>query len=84
MGFSPDISDMITRAAGVSEILFGIVLIVFYRYRLVHLVNVAALTGLLFYVAVMMPALLVEAFNPVTTNIPMILMSLVLLSNLRD
>jgi len=79
MGFSPEISDLITRGAGVGEIMFGLVLIVFYRRRTVHFLNIAALGGLLLYVVFMMPVLLVEAFNPVTTNIPMMAMSLVLI-----
>jgi len=81
MGFSPAVSDNITRAAGVAEIVFGILLIVFYQHRSVHLLNIAALCGLLGYVVFMMPVLLLEAFNPVTTNIPMMIMSLVLLDH---
>lgn len=79
MGFSRELSDLITRGAGVSEIVFGLLLILFYRSRAIHLLNIVALSVLLIYVAIMMPVLLVEAFNPVTTNIPMIAMSLVLL-----
>ena len=33
MGFSDNISLLVTRAAGVSEIVFGIALIVFYKNR---------------------------------------------------
>ena len=79
MGFSLEVSDMITRVAGVSEIVFGVLLIIFYRYRTIHILNIAALCGLLAYVVLMLPVLLLEAFNPVTTNIPMMLISFVLL-----
>lgn len=80
MGFSPSISNLITRSAGVGEIIFGVLLIVFYTNKVIHSLNIAALLGLLIYVAIMVPALLVEAFNPVTTNLTMIALSVVILS----
>ncbi len=83
MGFSPQVSDLITRAAGVGEILFGVLLIVLYKNKTVHRLNIMALIGLLLYVVVMMPSLLIEAFNPVTTNIPLIALSVVLLNAIK-
>ena len=79
MGFSTELSDLITRGAGVGEIAFGVLLIILYRSRAIHFLNIAALVGLLLYVVIMMPVLLVEAFNPVTTNILMIAISVVFL-----
>ncbi|WP_348631086.1 DoxX-like family protein [Pseudoalteromonas sp. KS88] len=42
-----------------------------------------ALIGLLLFVVALQPQLLIEAFNPVTTNLPIIGLSLVLLNNLK-
>lgn len=81
MGSSADNSDLITRVAGVSEMIFGLLLIVLYKNRIIHLLSIFALLGLLVYVIFMIPALLVEAFNPVTTNLPLIALSLFLLNN---
>jgi len=61
--------------------IFGLLLIVLYKNRIIHLLSIFALLGLLVYVIFMIPALLVEAFNPVTTNLPLIALSLFLLNN---
>ena len=47
---------------------------------LINYLNIAAMLGLLATVALLLPHLLVEAFNPVTTNLPIIACSLILLS----
>lgn len=78
-GFAEDISLRITQTAGVAEILFGIVFFIFYQVRAVVLLNIMTLTGLLLFVAVLQPDLLIEAFNPVTTNLPLTALSIVLL-----
>lgn len=78
-GFAEDISLRITQTAGVAEMLFGIVFFIFYQVRAVVLLNIMTLTGLLLFVAVLQPDLLIEAFNPVTTNLPLIALSIVLL-----
>ena len=51
---------------------------------MVILLNIYALTLLLIFVAILQPMLLVEAFNPVTTNIPLIGLSLILLNSKKD
>lgn len=83
MGFSAEISSIITRTAGVGEIIFGVLLIVFYQNKIIHLLNITALLGLLLFVALMMPVLLLEAFNPVTTNFALIGLSVVLLGSIN-
>ena len=83
-GFSDEISYLITKSAGVGEVIFGIVLFIFYRSKPIILLNIFALVGLLLIVALLQPQLLIEAFNPVTTNIPLIGLSLVLLNNLKQ
>ena len=54
-------------------------LIIFYSSIFINILNIAALVGLALFVAVLQPALLIEAFNPVTTNLAMIAFSLVLI-----
>lgn len=75
MGFSDQVSDLITRGAGVGEVTFGVLLIVFYQHKGLQLFNMAVLLGLLFFAAFMLPSVLNEAFNPVTTNLCMVALS---------
>ena len=75
---------LITKSAGVGEVIFGLVFIYFYKSRMVILLNIYALTLLLIFVAILQPMLLVEAFNPVTPNIPLIALSLILLNSKKD
>ena len=79
IGLSESNTLLLIRFAGVSEILFGILLLVFYKRAALLYLNIAALLALLFFVLIMTPPLIVEAFNPVTTNLPLIVLSLVLL-----
>lgn len=84
MGFSNEVSQVITRAAGVAEILFGCCLILFYRHTLLIKLNIIALLALLGFVILRVPVVLLEAFNPVTTNLPVVALSLILLRQLHD
>lgn len=83
-GFSDEISFLITKAAGVGEVIFGITFFVFYKYKVANLLNIIGLTLLLIFVALLQPQLLFEAFNPVTTNIPLIALSFVLLNKIHS
>lgn len=83
MGFSDEISYLITKSAGIAEIIFGIVIFLFYKYKPVIYLNIIGLIGLLLYVIVMESELLLGAFNPVTTNIPLIGLSLILVNELK-
>lgn len=81
LGFSDEISYLITKAAGAGELVFGLIFILFYKNRTVVWLNIVGLIGLLFFVIVLQPQLLVGAFNPVTTNIPLIGLSFILLES---
>ncbi|WP_444910218.1 DoxX-like family protein [Microbulbifer sp. TRSA005] len=83
-GFGVEASQVLTRVAGAGEILFGIVFIVFYRSLAINVLNISALLALMIFVAVISPILLIEAFNPVTTNIPIIALSAILIMELRS
>lgn len=80
LGFSAHQSALITRAAGIAEIVFGVTLFMLYKVRPVILANTLALVALLAFVVVQIPAALMEAFNPVTTQLALLGLSYVLLS----
>jgi len=81
IGFSPEVSYFLTKGAGVSEIIFGVIIFFYYRNYLIIQLNIFALLVLCIFVAVQIPVLLIEAFNPVTTNLALIGLSYVLLRN---
>ncbi|UJF21658.1 DoxX-like family protein [Shewanella sp. OMA3-2] len=83
LGFSDETSYFITKSAGVGELIFGLIFILFYKNRIVILLNITGLTGLLLFVAILQPQLLIGAFNPVTTNIPLIGLSFILLASIQ-
>lgn len=82
-GFSAEVSDLITRSAGIGEIIFGVCLLVFYKNKHLVILNILALLGLLLAVVVMQPPLLIEAFNSVTTNLPLIGLSFIWLKEIK-
>lgn len=59
----------IAQAAGVLEVLWGIFLLLWRRQRWPLLVSLLVLLGLLLDVAWFTPDLLVQAFNPLTSNL---------------
>jgi len=81
LGFSDEVSPLITKFAGISEIVIGITLILFYKNTLLIRLNICALILLCLFVAIQIPSLLFEAFNPVTTNLALIGLSYILLRN---
>jgi hypothetical protein len=84
LGLPEEFTYLLVKAAGVGEVLFGVAFIWLYRSRVVLLLNLAGLIGLLAFVAVARPHILLEAFNPVTTNIPLMVLGYILLQQRRD
>lgn len=84
IGFSDDISYLITKVAGIGEVIFGLLFFVFYKTKLMNILNILALVFLLLSVAMLQPQLLIEAFNPVTTNLPIMVFSFVLLNEIKQ
>lgn len=82
-GYSAQVSDLITRGAGIAEVIFGLLLIIFYKNKQLVWLNIFLLCGLLGAVAAMQPNLLIEAFNPVTTNLPVIALSFIWLKEIK-
>jgi len=83
IGLSTELSYLVTKSAGVGEVIFGIVFFIFYRNKAIVILNIVGLTGLLGFVAILQPQLLIEAFNPVTTNLTLIALSFIILSELK-
>lgn len=83
LGFSSEISIFITRAAGVAEIIFGTLLLIFYKNRALLQLSIVLLLMLCIFVTIQMPILLLEAFNPVTTNFALMGLSYILLEHAR-
>jgi hypothetical protein len=83
LGLSEGLSLLVTKSAGVAEILFGMLFFSLYKNKLINQLNIIGLTGLLSFVAIFNTHLLAEAFNPVTTNLPLIGLSVVLMLSLR-
>lgn len=84
IGFSNDTSYLITKAAGIGEVIFGLLFFVFYKTKFMNILNILALAFLLLSVAMLQPQLLIEAFNPVTTNLPIMVFSIVLLNEIKQ
>lgn len=81
LGLSSELSFVVTKVAGIVEVIFGLLLLIYYKSRLLLRISMLALLGLCLFVAVQVPSLLFEAFNPVTTNFALIGLSYVLLCN---
>ena len=79
IGLSEANSYLVTKAAGVLEITFGVMIFIFYKHSSLIKMNIGALILLAVFVAIQMPVLLIEAFNPITTNLALIGLSYVLL-----
>ena len=84
LGLSNELSYFVTKSAGVAEVIFGLLFFVLYRNKIIVLLNIIALTGLLGFVAIFQPQLLIEAFNPVTTNIALIGFSFILIFEFKN
>jgi hypothetical protein len=78
-GFLDHTSYLITKVAGVGEVIFGLIIFFYYQSKNIIILNIVALIILLLFVLILQPQLLVEAFNPVTTNISLIGLSFILL-----
>lgn len=62
-------SPLMPWIAGISELALGICILVLRRSLVPVYLSAALLIGLLFDTLLMMPSLLIEAFNPVTINL---------------
>ncbi|MCO7189039.1 MULTISPECIES: DoxX-like family protein [unclassified Pseudoalteromonas] len=79
LGLEDALTHLLIRFAGIGEIIWAIVFFIWYRTAAIIYMNIIALVGLLLAVAVLQPVILFEAFNPLTTNLPLIVLSALLL-----
>lgn len=78
LGFSAEATYLLIKAVGAGEVLFGVIFICCYSNKVIQLVNIVALVSLLLFAVILTPFILLEAFNPVTTNIPLIVLAIYL------
>ncbi|MHA7880858.1 MAG: DoxX-like family protein [Saccharospirillum sp.] len=78
-GFSDSEAMLVAQIGGGLEILIAASLLVFWRKRWPLQLTVVAMLGLLVLVSLFIPELMVAAFNPVTTNLSVAVLSLVCL-----
>ena len=72
-------AQVISSLAGVAEVLLGIVILFGWFGRWPVVAAALGLLGLLAGVALVAPALLVGAFNPVTTTLPALLLCVLII-----
>ena len=78
-GLSLEQAQLLAKVGGVSEILFSAVIVLFWKQRWPLVLTVVGMIALLIYSMVATPALAMGAFNPVTTNLCVLVLSLVAL-----
>ncbi|WP_288132714.1 DoxX-like family protein [Microbulbifer sp.] len=87
LGLTAENAQLLARVGGVSEVLFSAVVILFWKQRWPLVLTVAGMVALLIYSLIAVPTLAMGAFNPVTTNLCVLALSLVALKqweNLPD
>lgn len=82
-GLSQAGAIQLAMIGGALEIVMSVAVLLFWRQRWPLLLTVAAMIALLAFVILTHPILLVAAFNPLTTNIAMVALSMVSLHLLR-
>ncbi|POB06381.1 DoxX family protein [Halopseudomonas oceani] len=71
-------AQVISPLAGAAEVLLGLLILSGWFGRWPVVAAGFGLVGLLGYVALFAPMLLIEAFNPVSTNLPVLLLCLLI------
>ncbi|MCE2504086.1 MAG: DoxX-like family protein [Chlorobi bacterium] len=79
MGVDKETADTIVMVSGVGEILFSLVLLLFWRARWPLWLTIVAMAGLLLGVFGTAPELTKGAFNPVTLNLLVIVTAVIAL-----
>lgn len=77
IGVAPDLTSLAVRVFGLVEVVFALLLLGAWRRRWLLLINIPLMILALLGVAFTSPAYLVAAFNPVTLNLAVIVLSLI-------
>ena len=83
-GISAASAPLVARMIGWTEVVFGLVMLLFFRQRWHFVLTIALMIGATISVAISSPQFLVASFNPVTLNVLMIGLSVVGLLASRD
>jgi hypothetical protein len=83
LGLGPTITPWVSRAAGVGEIAFGLVLWVAYRQRWVWQLTLLAMLAAQVFTTLATPQLLVAAFNSTTIDVALAALAAIALIELR-
>lgn len=83
LGFSRELSTLMSYAAGVGEVCFGIAFLLWPRIKALYQITLVLMLGLLLYVAWAVPALLIAPFNPIVMNSAMAALAYIALSILQ-
>lgn len=70
-------ATLLAYTAGVGEIIFGALILLFWRKRWPLALSAAGMTALLCFALIFQPTLAMAAFNPVTMNICVLALSIV-------
>lgn len=73
-------AQVLSPIAGIAEILLGLLIMGYRKSVLPIYLAALSLVSLLGYVAMFLPSLLIEAFNPMTTNLPAIFLCYLIVS----
>lgn len=84
LGLSHDVAVSLSTYAGIGEIMMAAFVIVFWNRAWPLQLTALAMVMMLILVAVVVPNLLVAAFNPVTTNLCVLALALVALKLQAD
>lgn len=77
LGLSAEQAHTLAYVAGAGEVAFGILVLGLWRSRWPLLLSAASMIGLLLFTLVFAPDLAAGAFNPVTTNLCVFVLSMV-------
>jgi hypothetical protein len=83
LGLSASQAQLLAYVGGVMEVLLGVVVLVFYQYRLPYIATIGGLVGLWLLTVIFAPQFVVAAFNSTTVNAAVCALAGVALVELR-
>ncbi|WP_226702204.1 DoxX-like family protein [Microbulbifer elongatus] len=84
VGLSIEHAELLAKVGGVSEILFSVAVVLFWTQRWPLVVTAVGMIILLIFSLLAVPNLAMGAFNPVTTNLCVLILSLVALRQIEN
>lgn len=84
VGLSIEHAELLAKVGGVSEILFSVAVVLFWTQRWPLVFTAVGMIILLIFSLLAVPNLAMGAFNPVTTNLCVLILSLVALRQMEN